>query len=56
MKVKPPKYRGMVSFLGEEEKGKIDDVLSARMEKLGYDVYNPTMIGDVAVIKKIKNL
>jgi len=56
LKVKPPKYRGMVSFLGEEEKGKIDDVLSARMEKLGYDVYNPTMIGDVAVIKKIKNL
>lgn len=54
LKAKPPKYRGATSFLGETERERIDGALSIRMERLGYDVYHPVMVGDVAVIKRLR--
>lgn len=53
LKTKPPTYRGAPSFMSSAEIGKIDTMLSIRMEKSGYDVYHPVMVGDVAVIKRL---
>jgi hypothetical protein len=51
---KPPIYSGAVTYLGEENRKKLDEYLVKCMDKNGYDIYNPVVIDNIAIIKRKK--
>ena len=47
-------FQGFVSFLGGDNASNADGILRERMRTLNFDVNNPVLIGNVAIIKKKK--
>jgi len=46
-------YTGAVSYLGEDNREKLDICLNERMRRSGYDLENPVVIGNTAILHRM---
>jgi hypothetical protein len=49
-------YTGAVSYLGEDNLRKLDMCLNERMRKAGYDLGNPVIVGNIAILRRIGSI